>query len=300
MPDKVCMFRNPEGAERFLTRYDAVVGSRWPVAHEELDLPTRFGPTRVRRSGAGSGVPLVMLHPTTGSSAGWYPVIGLFCRDRVVYTPDTMGAAGRSVQTAPIRGEADLAAWFDDVLDHLGLPEVHLLGYSEGGWIAGLHAAWTAKPERLRSLTLVEPAGALERVPARFLLQMVGGAVRVLGARDKHRAVRRLNVGMNGTGYELTDDQIALLLASMTSFQQHLPRPSRLSDEQLRHIATPTLLILGQQSKLLDPQAVTRRATALMPHITIEVIPGAGHGVLYQEPNKVSTHVHDFLTAQER
>ena len=128
MPDKVSTFRTPEDAERFVTRYDEVVGSRWPVAHEELDVSTRFGQTRVRRSGAGSGVPLVMLHPTTGSSAGWYPVIELFCRDRIVYTPDTMGAAGRSVQTAPIRSEADLADWLDDVLDRLGMPEVHLLG----------------------------------------------------------------------------------------------------------------------------------------------------------------------------
>lgn len=300
MLDKVSTFRTPEDAERFLARYDEVVGRSWPIAHEELDVPTRFGQTRVRRSGAGSGVPLVMLHPTAGSSAGWYPVIELFCRDRVVYTPDTMGAAGRSMQTAPIRTEADLADWLDDVLDRLGMTEVHLLGYSEGGWIAGLYAAQTAKPERLRSLTLIEPSGALERIPARFLLRMVGGAVRVLVARDKHGAVRRLNAGMNGTGYELTDGQIGLLLASMTAFQQRLPRPSRLNDEQLRRIATPSLLLLGQQSRLLDPQTVTRRATSLMPNVTVEVIPSTGHGVLYQEPEKVSAHVHDFLTDQER
>ena len=73
----------------------------------------------------------------------------------------------------------------------------------------------------------------------------------------------------------------------------------QLTDEQLRHIATPSLLLLGQQSRLLAPQAVTRRATSLMPNITVKVVPGAGHGVLYQEPTAVSTHVHDFLTARE-
>lgn len=296
MPERLSSFRTPEDAERFLAQYDEIVAREWPVAHEELDVPTTFGRTRVRRSGEGPGVPLVMVHPTTGSSAGWYPVIESFCRDRVAYTPDTMGAAGRSMQTAAIHSQADLAIWLDDVLDGLGLSDVHALGYSEGGWIAGVHAAHTATPGRLRSLTLIEPSGLLGRIPARFLLRMIGGAVRVLAARDKHRAIRRLSVGMNGAGYELTDDQIELLLASMTSFRQRLPRPRRLSDDDVRRISAPSLLILGEQTRLLDPRTVATRATSLMPNVAIEVIPGAGHGVLFQQPGTVSAHVLHFLT----
>ena len=99
MADKVSTFRTPRDAERFLARYDEIVADEWPVVHEDLDAPTRFGQTRVRRSGEGPGVPLVMVHPTAGSSVGWYPVIEPYCQGRVVYTPDTMGTAGRSVQT---------------------------------------------------------------------------------------------------------------------------------------------------------------------------------------------------------
>ena len=300
MPDKISAFRTMEGAERFLTRYDEVVGSRWPIAHEELDLPTRFGQTRVRRSGAGSGVPLVMLHPTTGSSAGWYPVIELFCRDRVVYTPDTMGAAGRSVQTAPIRSETDLADWLDDVLDHLGMPEVHLLGYSEGGWIAGLHAAQTGKPGRLRSLTLIEPAGALERVPAKFLLSMVGGAVRVLVARDKGRS--RSSPERWDERHRLRADRRPdFSAARLDDVVPTAPAPTEPTDRRATpphrtpKPAAPGTTIPAARS----PSSHQARHLAHAQHHR-QGHPGTGHGLLDQEPKAVSTHVHDFLTAQER
>ena len=47
-------------------------------------------------------------------------------------------------------------------IDALGVDRLHLLGYSEGGWIAGSHAALSAHRDRLASLTLVEPGGADE------------------------------------------------------------------------------------------------------------------------------------------
>ena len=37
-----------------------------------------------------------------------------------------------------VRDFEDLVAWLDQVIDSLGLEVLHLLGYSEGGWIAGL------------------------------------------------------------------------------------------------------------------------------------------------------------------
>ena len=299
MADKVSTFRTPRDAERFLARYDEIVADEWPVVHEDLDVPTRFGQTRVRRSGEGPGVPLVMVHPTAGSSVGWYPVIEPYCQGRVVYTPDTMGTAGRSVQTEPFDSEADLATWLDDVLDALDLPEVHTLGYSEGGWVATLHAAHTTRPQRLRSLTLIEPSGVLERIPPRLWLSMLGGALRVVLARDKTRAVRRLNAGMNGGGYELTDGQIELLLASMTTFHQRLPRPRPLADDQLRRITAPSLLVLGEQTKLLHPKSAAARATTLLPRVQVEIVPGAGHGVLFQQPQGVATLVREFLSRQD-
>jgi len=292
-------FRSDERAARYLQLYDRTVEENWPVEHDELDLPSRFGITHVRVSGTGQGVPLLLVHPTTGSSAGWYPLIGTLCAaERRVYTPDTIGGAGRSVHTAPIATGADLATWLDEVLDGLELDRVHLMGYSEGGWIAASHAAGSNRPERLASLALIEPAGAITAVPARFLAGMVLRGMRVMLSRDKPAAVRRFNRWMNGE-VELTDAQVELIEAAIGSFQQRLPTPSPLSDEQLRAITAPTLLVLGADSRLHDAAAVRDRAQMLLPDVTVDMIADAGHGVGFQHPQQVAARLLAHARAHE-
>ena len=54
-------------------------------------------------------------------------------------------------------GFEDLVIHYDELLDVLGLDQVHVVGYSLGGWLAAEFAAFY--PKRLKSLTLMVPAG---------------------------------------------------------------------------------------------------------------------------------------------
>jgi pimeloyl-ACP methyl ester carboxylesterase len=287
-------WRTPEARHRYLELYDRTVDQHWPVSHQEIDVATTAGITRVRRSGDAPATPLVMLHPTAGSSAGWYPVMAALSAQRTVYTPDTIGAAGRSDQALPITSGSQLVAWLDEVLDRLGVDHVHLLGYSEGGWIAGMYAGLTDRRDRVASLVLIEPAGAFTRVPPRRIAALVLRGVRVVIARDKPKALRRFNQWMNGD-VELTDQQVELLLAAMRGFRQRLPAASVLSDDELARITAPTLLLMGADTTLYDPAAVTQRTRRLLLDVEIETIPAAGHGVLFQHAEHTTTRVLDFL-----
>ena len=67
-------FKRPEDTDVFRTQYDELLASYWPeLPREELDIPTSFGTTRVRRTGTADGTPIVMIHPTMGSSIGCSP-----------------------------------------------------------------------------------------------------------------------------------------------------------------------------------------------------------------------------------
>ena len=299
MADRIGGFRTPGDAARYHERYDEMLARAWPVAHDEFDVPSRFGTTHVRRSGPATGTPLVLIHPTTGSSAGWAPLIAQLCERHPVYTPDTIGTAGRSVQTAPIRSPHDLVVWLDEVIDAVPVDRVHLVGYSEGGWIAGLHAALSDRPGRLATLTLIEPGGAIERVPRRFIASLILRGARTLIARDKPKAIRHLNRWMNGD-VELTDEQIELLLLAMRTFRQRLPSPRRLSDDELRGITLPTLLLLAADTRLYDPEKVAERARGLLPDVTCEIVPDVGHGLLFQDPDRIIARILQFVDDQER
>lgn len=278
--------------------YDRVLERDWPVPHEELDLATSYGTTRVRRSGAGSRTPLLMLHPTTGSSLGWYPIIHHLCADRVVYTPDTIGTCGRSVQDVPVDSVQDLVTWLDEVIGALGLGRLHLLGYSEGGWIAGSHAALSTRRDRLASVTLIEPGGAIERIPTGFLVAMIGRAMLAMASRDRPAALARFSRWLNGD-LDLTPAQIELVEVSMGTFRQHLPRPGRLSDEELARITARTLLMMAKDTKLYDPYRVAERARRTIPDLTVDITPDAGHGLLFQYPDRLTGRINDFLNEHD-
>ena len=141
-------------------------------------------------------------------------------------------------------------------------------------------------------------AGAITAVPARFLAGMVLRGMRVMLSRDKPAAVRRFNRWMNGD-VELTDAQVELIETAMGSFQQRLPTPSPLSDEQLRAITAPTLLVLGADSRLHDAAAVRDRAQMLLPDVTVDMIADTGHGVGFQHPQQVAARLLVHARAHE-
>ncbi|MEA2972630.1 MAG: hypothetical protein QOG82_1088 [Actinomycetota bacterium] len=99
---------------------------------------------------------------------------------------------------------------------------------------------------------------------------------------------------MNGD-VELTDEQIELLLLAMRTFRQKLPMPRRLSDEELGRITVPTLLLLAADTKLYDPETVAERARRLLPDVTIEIVPDAGHGVVFQYPDRIIARLLQFI-----
>lgn len=290
--------RDPERGERIIRLYDAFVESAWPVPREELDVQTSFGPTHVRRSGPDAEDALVLLHPNSGSSAAWYRIVAPLAAAHRVFAIDTIGTAGRSVQTRPISDEADLSAWLDEVLDGLGLEAVHLVGYSEGGWLALAHAAKTRAPDRLRSLVLLEPGGALHTVRARTLAKFIGWGAGIAAwpfRREEH--LRAFSAWLS-PGVELTDTEIEWVFAVFGGFRQHLPRPKALTDQELAKVCARVLLMLGADSVIADPVAVAERATRVFPDVEVEIVAGAGHGLPFQFPDLTSERMLRFVDAR--
>jgi pimeloyl-ACP methyl ester carboxylesterase len=73
-----------------------------------------------------------------------------------VIVPDHPGFGGSEAPTW-IDDISDLAYCYRDAIEVLGLPGVHIVGQSLGGWIA-LEMA-VRSTQGLRSLTLISPAG---------------------------------------------------------------------------------------------------------------------------------------------
>lgn len=301
MTGKLATFRRPDDAEAFNRLYDRMLDSWWPaIEREEIDVPGRFGTTRVRRTGSASGTPIVLIHPTQGGSVSLGPLVGPLAEHHCVYTPDVIGTPGMSVQTSPMQPPGDWAIWLDDTLDALGLDRVHLAGYSEGGYLAILNASITARPERLATLTLLEPGGALSTMRTSTFVALLAKMVPLMITRNaakRKERLREFGQWFNGEGYVTPDEALELLPLTMT-FRQTTGLPKKLSDDRLRRIIAPTHLMLGESSRLFDTRTVADRARKLLPDVTIDIRPG-GHGFGYVRPEEEMARVLAFISDRE-
>lgn len=285
MPEHVGRFTGPEARRRFLAAYDAAL-RLWPQPYTELDVETRFGTTHVVRHG--DGPPVVLLHGAAGNSSNWFPQAAALGREYTVHSVDTIDDPGRSVQRAVVGGPRGYAAWLDEVLTGIDAAGAHLVGFSYGGFLALCAATHGTVP--LSSVTLLDPGG-LTKVPARFLGLIALQALTLLAPRPvRTRLAGPLGMRTLVASPELT----ALTMATARGWRSNRPAAPRLTDDELRSIHVPVLVLVAGRSLLLRPDDSVARARALIPDVRADIVPGP-HGLPLEAPELVNRRILEFL-----
>jgi pimeloyl-ACP methyl ester carboxylesterase len=235
------------------------------------DVDTSFGLTRAYRW-PGTGAPVVLLHGGGMTSVSWAPYAEVLS-GRDVYAIDIMGDAGRSEPRARIGDGSDMAAWLDETLMGLDIGRAHLVGHSLGGFVALSTAAH--RPARVASLVLLDPGGIAPLRMARFMLWGVPVLLGSLAPTPVRRwLVRPLR-------NPLLENKLAsrLLLQGMIGHAPGFPLFKPLRDDELRAVTQPVALLIAAKSEPFDPEVLAARAEALIPRVTIELVPEAGHAL---------------------
>ncbi|GAB2516952.1 alpha/beta hydrolase [Nocardia heshunensis] len=275
---KIGQWKSEAAKDAYMQAY-ASLSAMWTIPFTELDVETSYGTTHVRKCGSGEGTPMVLLPPLNGNGAGWHPIIGRLTAGRTVYALDTIGAAGLSVQTAPITGRTDYRTWLDETLAALELPRAHIMGYSDGAWRAFM--AGVDGSDRIASLLLVEPGGSVDKTPWGVLFKMIRYAIPP-SEKNMRKAAEWLMPGNVPVAEEMACARAGL------GYQTRSPWPQRLTDEELQAVTAPTLIIYGAETVLCDPERAAARARAQMPDCEVEIYPGAHHGLLMKEPHQTA------------
>jgi pimeloyl-ACP methyl ester carboxylesterase len=188
---------------------------------------------------------------------------------------DLPGQPGRGGEWAP--PPSGYTGWLERVLDGLELSTASLVGASLGGGIAVRGAL--AITGRIERLVLLAPAGFVPPLlgPAalRSLLmhRLAPSPVRT------GRFVRECLLGPRQQVTPAVQSELErLLLRAVTEFRNRSRLPRLLSDDQLRSVAAPTLLVLGEDDPVFSATRTLRRARKVMTKvISVEVLPGHGH-----------------------
>ncbi len=289
---RIGRFRNDRARERYVTAYGNALEA-WPTRPTELDVDTRYGSTHILAVGPTSGSPIVLIHAVAVASPSWYPNIAALAADHRVYALDTIGDVGLSTQIASVRTAADMAAWLDEVLAALDVRGGHLVGLSYGGWVA-LNQAFRAA-ERLASVVSVDPIGAIGRAHGTFLLKILPDSILASVAKSDHALYRLLRLLNNGT--TPVQPLLDLSVAGLRTFRGKQPYPRRMSDDNLRRIRTPTLLLFCERSPVNHASRASQRSRDLIGSVVTEVVPTAGHMLPVEQPalftDRVLAFIHD-------
>ncbi len=281
------MFRTSQGQARYFAAYDATL-ALWPGPVESFDVQTRCGPTHIHACGSKDAPPLVLLHGAAISSTMWYPNIAALSQTYCVYAPDTVGEMGKSVSTRPMKKPSDFVEWLSDVFDGLQLKQAHVVGLSAGGFIA-FQFAFSA-PDRVKKLILLSPAGLLPFWPLFYLRMAAAIFVPFLSPRSRQMLLL-------GVFSPVIAPAIKQMLTP-NDFRYQMFLPPAFTDEQLRQIKAPTLLLLGEHEVIYNPQTALVRAQRLIPQLEAESILQAGHALNFDQPEIVNRRILEFLNKE--
>ncbi len=287
-------FKSDTGEAEYRSAYDTTM-ELWPVPFEERQVQSRFGSTHVVVSGPTDGPPLVLLHGTMTTLTIWLPNIADLAEDYRVYAVDTMGHPSKSIPADPIRDSSDFVAWLADTLDGLHLDRVRLAGISLGGWI-GLSFAKTA-PERVEKLVLLSPAASLQPLTKQFFVRAIlSGIIPTRGMMNSFFAW----MGLAATpGDDVAQRVLDLIWLGGKHFrvppEVRRVMPTVFSDDELRALTMPVLLLIGEDEVIYDAAKALERARRLIPHLEAELVPQSGHGMSFTHAATVDARMLQFL-----
>ena len=238
----------------------------------------------------GAGVPIVLLHPNTGTVEIWQPQIAAFAQAgyRVVAF-DRRGWGKSTPDPAQGAEPGSIAADLHALVDYLKLDRFHLLGLAGGGFIALDYAAW--HPERLRSLVVGASTGAIEdKEVADFIASIAIPDIRKQSAHYREIGASYRGANPEGTRRWIEIDEHARQPGA--GFQPPLRTPNTLA--KIAAIPAPTLIIAADADLLAPPALMRLWARALQNHEWAE-IHDAGHAMAWEQPGAFNDKVLDFI-----
>ena len=253
-----------------------------PVVLGELPTPTASGLLPVNdiqmyyAQYGEEGKPLILLHGGLGNADYFANQIPAFVdAGYQVFAFDSRGHGRSNVTETPI-GYALMASDVLAAMDALGIDKADLVGWSDGG-IIGLDIAIN-HPERLNKLV----AYGANYIPA-GVKSDIGESV-VFNAYIEQALADYALLNPNPENVDAFLANIGNMWATEPNF----------SEEQMRGITTPTLILDGWQEEAIYPQHDFDMAE-LIPNAELTLMPGIGHFAMFLTPEMFNSIVLNYL-----
>jgi pimeloyl-ACP methyl ester carboxylesterase len=235
----------------------------------------------------GSGEPIVLMHPITGSGLVWsyqQPVFAAAGYRVIGYSRRGFHNSESGPADSPGTASADL----HQLVDFLKIDRFHLVSTAGGAFVAADYAI--SYPQRLRSLVL---ACTMLGIQDGKLAQLTGG-LRVPAFDALPASFRELSPSYRALNPAGTQQWEELEQHSRSDAGVRQTYANKLALEVLSRLKTPTLLISGA-ADLIAPPPIARLLARNIPDSELVVLPECGHSAYWEQPTLFNAAVLDFL-----
>ncbi|WP_108670708.1 alpha/beta fold hydrolase [Peribacillus acanthi] len=246
---------------------------------------------------------LVMLHGFLSSSFSYRKLIPLLVKEYSILTVDLppFGKSGKDISYT--YSYENLAKTVLQLTANLNIGQFSVVGHSMGGQIS--LNMMKLEPERVKNGVLLCSSGYLKRANRRLIYSSFIPYFHLYVKLWLARSGVRKNLQNVVHNQALIDDE--MLFGYLQPFLEDdifraltrmiRDREGDLSQEMLKTISTPCLLIWGEHDRVV-PLRTGKQLHKDIPNSKLVILKEAGHLVPEEKPEEVANHLKQFLLAQ--
>jgi abhydrolase domain-containing protein 6 len=245
----------------------------------------------------GKGTTILLLHGYTGSKDNWVMLAPYLTKDYHVVIPDIPGYGESSMIEKSSYDLSNQMSRLHKFAQALELKKFHIAGNSMGGFFSGIYAV--RYPDEVISVGLFD-AGGVTSLKKSVVMKMMENGENPLVLKDSHDVPRwaaLLFVNPPSLPYPIKKVMIKTALANRKFYDKELKEigPDFLSlEKELTKIKAPTLILWGDQDKVIDVSSVQVFEKGLKNHKTV-IIKDCGHVPMMEKPQETATQYIDFI-----
>jgi pimeloyl-ACP methyl ester carboxylesterase len=240
----------------------------------------------------GSGDPLLFLHGAGGLHEGQY--LEQLAERFTVYAPSHPGF-GASEGFEHIDDIIDLALYYHDFMDELGIASAHIVGHSMGGMLAAEIAALCS--HRVRRLVLANAVGLWrDEAPVLDFFVLAPDQLLPYIVHDPESEAVREAFPVPASQEDIIEMMYQRIQSYSSAGKFLWPIPDRGLKRRIHRIQSPTLIIWGESDGLVPP-VYAEDFRSNIKDARVVIMKEAAHMPMFEKPDEWVGLVSEFLNA---
>lgn len=231
------------------------------IYFENIDIDTKFGRTRVVKTGQPDGKKIVVFHGYNAGSPITIEAIKNILDNYCFYVIETLGQATKSEESIINIKDNSFALWADEVLEKLDIQRANVIGISYGAFI--VEKIIVHKPQRIEKCILVVPSGIVNGSVWESTIKLTFPLIRwKITKKEKH-----LKSFLNAFVPCENDFLYQMLSLIMKGVKLDTRIPKLLKLKEVKNFTAPVFVIAAENDIYFPGEKIARRCKKLFSNL---------------------------------